>query len=91
VRRRRGLAARPRDTDAVRPLLREDEAVEARGDVGARVARSVDLVEELRGDGAVETRPPVSGCFVITNEPSAWTSAIGKPRRSKLGTSSKNA
>jgi hypothetical protein len=44
VGRRRGLAARPRDADAVRALLLQDEAVEACCDVGARVARSVDLV-----------------------------------------------
>ncbi len=35
--------------------------------------------------------PPVPGCLVITDEPSACSSARGNPMRSRPGTSSKNA
>ena len=37
-----------------------------------------------------ETRPPVPGCLVITDEPSASISAIGKPGTRPSATSSKN-
>ena len=37
------------------------------------------------------TAPPVPGCLVITAEPSAASSASGKPTRSIPGISSKKA
>ena len=37
------------------------------------------------------TMPPVPGCLVMTDDPSACSSASGKPIRSRPGTSSKKA
>jgi hypothetical protein len=37
-----------------------------------------------------DTSPPVPSCLPITDEPSAATSAHGKPTRAMPGTSSKN-
>ncbi len=54
--RRRRLAAHPADPHPVGPRLGQRDGVEAGGDVGARVAGTADLVEQLRGDGAQRDR-----------------------------------
>jgi len=50
-----------------------------------------DLVEQLGRDGPDVTAPPVPGCLVITDDPSAATSAMGKPGCSSPGISVKKA
>ena len=49
--RGRGVAADAADRDAVGPGLAELHAVEVGGDVGVEVARTLDLVDQLGGDG----------------------------------------
>ena len=67
------------DAHPVGSVVVEGDRVEAGRDVGSGVARPGDLVEQLGGDGLAVTAPPVPACLVITLDPSAWTSAIGKP------------
>ena len=72
------------------PPASSDDRVEAGRDVGAGVARPGDLVEQLGGDRAAVTAPPVPGCLVMTHEPSASISASGKPGRRRSPISVKN-
>ena len=60
-RRRRRLAARARAAHAVAPSSTSRDGVEARDHVGVEVARAVDLVEQLRRDGADVDAPAGAG------------------------------
>ena len=57
----RGLAAHAADRDPVLALLVEADGVEERRDVGAEVARRLDLVDQLRGDRVDRDRPAGAG------------------------------
>ena len=54
---------------AVRPVGGEGDGVEAGGHVGTGVTRAVDLVEQLRGDGADGDRSP--GARVLGDDAAA--------------------
>lgn len=55
--RGRRRALRTGDKDPVRPLLRQAELVDVEQEVGGAVAQALDLVHELRGDGAAVLGP----------------------------------
>jgi hypothetical protein len=59
--RRRGLAANAAYPDPVRAVLRELDGVKPGRDVRSRVPHTLDLVHQLRGDGAGRDRPAGTG------------------------------
>ena len=78
---RRGLAAYALDADAVGAVLGEPYGVQPGGDVGPAYRAPPVSYSSWAVTVPTSTKPPVPGCLVMTQVPSAWSSARGKPGR----------